>query len=294
MTMRNCADCFFVTYDGLPHGDPHDRALADYLRGKGIRADPAVWTDDSVDWASARACVIRSTWDYHLSPQRFLAWLDAVASQTTVYNDPSLIRWNSHKFYLRDLARDGVPIVPTVWLERGTTVSLDALRLENGWDELLLKPAYGASSTDVLHVATAPAERAAGQQHLERLLERQDVLVQPFLHTLAAYPERALIFVEGSYTHAVLKEPFQTALPSGEAGDAPPVDASPAEIAVAERAIACLPVRPLFCRVDLVRDGPSRGGNVCVLEFEVIEPTLFLTVSSASVAALGDALLRRL
>ncbi len=281
-------DCLFVTYDGLPNLDPHDRLVVERLRNHGVSVEAAVWTDTTVDWGSARLCVLRSTWDYHQCPERFIEWLNQTASQTMVRNQPSIVRWNAHKFYLRELAAKGVPIVPTVWLDRGEPVKIEQLLAVHGSSELIFKPAYGASSSEVRHVRNSQLERRRGQAQLDRLLDTQDVLVQPFLQTLELYPERALMFIDRSFTHAVSKTPYQRALPSGEAGDAPLVTAAEDERAVAVQAIASLPERPLFARVDIVRDDRHRP---CVLELELIEPTLFLSMHPPAVSALADAIL---
>jgi glutathione synthase/RimK-type ligase-like ATP-grasp enzyme len=286
-TIAGKVDCLFVTYAGLPRLDPHDRLVTQRLRERGISAGAAVWTDPSIDWSSATLCVLRSTWDYHQVPARFLGWLDQVASQAMVRNHPSIVRWNAHKFYLRDLAEKGVPIVPTSWLRRGATATIESLLAAHATEELIIKPAHGASSFDVLHVQRGSTAQRRGQAHLNRLLRAEDVLVQPFLRTLADYPERALMFIEGAFTHAVSKTPFQTALPSGEAGDAPLAEPTGEEVAIATRAIQSLPERPLFARVDLVRDEHQRP---CVLELELIEPTLFLGMHPPSVIALADAI----
>jgi glutathione synthase/RimK-type ligase-like ATP-grasp enzyme len=284
-------DCFFVTYDGLPDLDPHDRLVVTELAVRGVVVEPAVWTDASIDWGAARLCVVRSTWDYHAKHADFLRWLREVESKSAVRNHPAVIRWNSHKFYLRDLQKAGVPIVPTHWLNRGAATALEGIRSERGWSELIIKPAHGASSTDVLHVRASVEEVKRGQLHLERLLRDQDVLVQPFLTTLTHYPERALVFVDGAFTHAVEKTPYQKALPSGEAGPAPLVEATAQEIEVAMRAMETAAEPPLFCRVDLVRD---ERDAICVLELELIEPTLFLGEHAPAVGALADAVVRLL
>ncbi|MBV8149326.1 MAG: hypothetical protein JO092_09570, partial [Candidatus Eremiobacteraeota bacterium] len=85
-------DCLFVTYAGLPNLDPHDRLVVARLREQGVSAGAAVWSDPNVDWSRARLCVLRSTWDYHEAPDRFLDWLGRVAAQTTVRNQPEIVR----------------------------------------------------------------------------------------------------------------------------------------------------------------------------------------------------------
>lgn len=284
-------DVLLVTYAALPQLDSHDRLLLAALQVRGLSAHPAVWNDPSVDWGAARLCVLRSTWDYPYAHREFLRWLDRVARLTSVCNDPETIRWNAHKFYLRDLERAGVPVIPTAWLQRGGSVQLDELMNARGWNAVIIKPAYGGSSINVMQVKSIGQCRAGGQLHLDRLLHDQDVLIQPFLTTLDAYPERALMFVGRAYSHAVTKTPFQTALPNGEAGDAPLIDATPDEIAVARQAMRISPAEPLYARVDLVRDF---SGSICVMELELIEPTLFLAVYPPSITAFADAIAGRL
>lgn len=230
-------------------------------------------------------------WDYPYAHRAFLQWLDRVSAETTICNDPETVRWNAHKFYLRDLERAGIPIVPTAWLNAGETVALDRLMTTRQWNEVIIKPAYGGSSINVMAIDSFERARDEGQPHLEQLLHDQDVLVQPFLKTLAGYPERALMFIDGKYSHAVTKTPFQTALPTGEAGDAPLVEATAQEIMVAQRALSVSPQKTLYARVDLVRDDAER---ICVMELELIEPTLFLSVYQPSIAAFADAIAGRL
>lgn len=283
-------DCIFATYSALPDLDPHDRLVLEELRRRGLSAEAGIWDDPAVDWAAAWLCVVRSTWDYPKNHRAFLAWLDRVARLTMVCNDPETMSWNVHKFFLRDLEEAGVPIIPTAWLNRGEAVQLDELMAARRWNDIIIKPAYGGSSINVMHLTSPQNARDRGQRHLEHLLADQDVLVQPFLTSLAAYPERALMFIDGVYSHTVTKTPFQTALSNGEAGDAPIVEATAQEIAVATRALRVSPKPPMYARVDLVRD----ANQIRVMELELIEPTLFLAMHPPSIGAFADAIIARL
>jgi len=283
-------DCSFATYARLPGLDPDDLLVVQALRERGVGAQAGVWTDPDVDWGAARLCVIRSTWDY---PQRYVEferWLNRVEAVTAVRNPPDLVRWNAHKSYLRDLEAAGVPIVPTAWVVRGSAARLDEIAQQRGWTELIVKPAYGAATLDVLRVGLADDERAGGQRHLERLIGTGDALVQPFLTSVASYPERALVFIGGVYSHAVSKQPFQALRPAGEAGEAPVV-ATADEIVIATRAMRVVPGRTLYARVDLIRDEANAAR---VLELEVIEPSLFLGMHPPAVAAFADAIIAEL
>jgi hypothetical protein len=58
-------------------------------------------------------------------------------------NPPELLRWNSHKFYLKELESAGIAIVPTFWLNRGVEANLAELLDWLGWPEAVIKPAHG-------------------------------------------------------------------------------------------------------------------------------------------------------
>jgi glutathione synthase/RimK-type ligase-like ATP-grasp enzyme len=264
----------------LPELDPDDRLLSIELEELGVLVAAKVWNDPDVDWSDSHVCIIRSTWDYHKSHEAFASWIELVSEKTCLLNPAHILQWNCHKFYLRDLERRGISIVPTVWVERGSNVSLDDLFEREGWLEAVIKPAYGASADGVLRVGCKDLEREIGNLHLHRLLAEQDVLVQPYLSTVADYHERALVFIDGAYSHAVTKLPFMHANseiglrafhPAGTSGEKP-IRATKEEIAIAMRALGAVPSGHVYARVDLVRDASS----ILVLEVELIEPALYL------------------
>ncbi len=278
-------DCVLVTCEQVPALDPDDRMLARELRRRGLTVSIAVWSDPLVNWADARVCVLRSTWDYHRRYREFIAWVERAASATIVRNDPRLLRWNAHKRYLRELERAGVPVVPTVWLRRGARRSLTRLCAARGWGDVVVKPARGAAAHDVSLVRSDPAARALGQAQLELLLRAQDVLVQPYLEAVATYGERALIFLRGRYSHAVVKKPFDRVLAVCKAPSSF-AEATPQERDLAQRALAAVPSEPLYARVDLLQDDDGRPR---VSEVELIEPALYLSVYEPAQRALADA-----
>jgi len=96
-----------------------------------------------VDWSAFDACLIRTTWDYMERREAFVNWAERTARLTCLFNPPTIVRWNTHKAYLRELEQRGVPTVPTAWLPRGSTCDLGSLRRERGWSDLFIKPAVG-------------------------------------------------------------------------------------------------------------------------------------------------------
>jgi glutathione synthase/RimK-type ligase-like ATP-grasp enzyme len=191
---------------------------------------------------------------------------------------------------LYDLQRLGVPVVPTVWARRGERHTLAEIRHERGWHEVVLKPARGAASHDVAHVRADGDALSAGQARLDALLAAEDALIQPYLGSVASYGERALIFLGGRYSHTVVKKPFDRAF---LVGDDPSmmVAATSDEVAVASAAVAAVPGKPLYARVDLLQDD---DGRVCVSELELIEPGLYFAVHEPASAAFADLVEREL
>lgn len=266
-------DFTFVTYDGLSNLDPDDRLAVDALAKRGLQAVPAVWNDPSVDWSRAGICVIRSTWDYHLDYAGFLAWADRVAAVAPLWNPPHIVRWNSNKRYLEEIERRGAPIVPTAWLRAGERVDIGAFLRDRGWERAVIKPVVGLATRNVMMVESSADGLARAQAHADTLLAEQDVMVQPFLESVERYGERALVFIDGEYSHAARKIAFQPLAVAGEAGETPVV-AEPDEIAIAKN-VAAMVEGALYGRVDLVRDA---GGEPIVIEFELVEPSLFLSL----------------
>jgi glutathione synthase/RimK-type ligase-like ATP-grasp enzyme len=290
--------CLFATCEELPGFDPDDELAARALAELGVRVRPAVWTDASVDWGAADLCVLRSTWDYHRRPSEFARWIDDVARRTHLVNPPNVVRWNAHKFYLRDLQRSGVPVVPSEFLEQGSATDLSELLQRRNWQEAVLKPAHGASAHGVMHVRRDASQIREGDEYLQTLLRTGDAIVQPYLESIATHHERALTFIAGRYSHAVTKAPFmhanarlgdRAALPPGASGEIP-VTASGDEIGVAAQALHASPPGHVYARVDVVRDD---DGRPCILEVELIEPTLYLYAEPSAPARLARAIVER-
>jgi glutathione synthase/RimK-type ligase-like ATP-grasp enzyme len=290
--------CLFATCDELPGFDPDDQLAAFELEKLGVAVRPAVWSDPSVNWGAADLCVLRSTWDYHRRSDDFTRWIDDVSRRTQLINPAGIVRWNAHKFYLRELQRAGVAVVASEWLERGTPVDLAMLLQARGWGEAVVKPARGASAQGVVHVRRTPEGLAAGEAYLRDLLTHGDAIVQPYLESIATHHERALTFIGGAYSHAVTKAPFMHAharlgdragMPPGASGEVP-VEARDDELRLATAALRASPPGHVYARVDVVRDDE---GRLCVLEVELIEPTLYLYADRSAPARLARAIVER-
>jgi hypothetical protein len=77
--MTGTFDVAIATHAAMAAGSTDDRLLAEALVAAGASVRLAVWNAGSVDWSASRLTVIRSTWDYHLEPAAWFAWLAAAS-----------------------------------------------------------------------------------------------------------------------------------------------------------------------------------------------------------------------
>ncbi len=280
--LATCAD--------VPDLDEDARCLLDALRARGVDAGPAVWTDDEVDWAAADLVLVRTTWDYALQRERYLAWADRVEAVTTLLNPAGLLRWSTDKRYLDDLDAAGVPVVTTHFLDEDVAHPLLGV-------EHVVKPTVSAGSRDTHRLA--PGEEQRSRQAVRDILASgRTVMVQPYLAGVDEHGETALVHVEGVLSHTLRKGPLlapgQGAIEDLFAPEEMSLrEPSAAEVEVGARALAALPGdgTPLYARVDLL---PTADGPV-LLELELVEPSLFLDLlPEAATTRLADAVLARL
>src|SRR5436309_10507072 len=192
----------------LPTLNDDDRLLIPALAELGLGAVPAVWDSPDVCWEEFQGVLVRSCWDYHHRLEEFVAWVSRlVRAGVRGWNPPAVLRWNSHKSYLRDLAARGVSIVPTRWLERGGQADLARLLRDARWRNGVVKPAVSASATGTWRTSAATA--GADQSRIEELLRVGDVMVQPFIGEVRDPGEWSIIFFGGRFSHAVLKRPAE-------------------------------------------------------------------------------------
>ena len=255
-----------------------DDLLRVALRGLGVDVDAAVWDDPAVDWAAYDLVVVRSTWDYVERRDEFVAWAHAVPR---LENCARLVEWNTDKTYLRGLTEAGVPVVPTAWVTSPTPLT------DVGWDDVVVKPAVSAGARNTLHAKASDPE---AQALLDRIVASGVTgMVQPYLDSVEGYGERSLLFCEGTFTHAVRRNPALST-EGEERFAARPVEPTEAELEVARAVLAEVGRPLLYARVDVV---PGPDGDPLLIELEVTEPQLFLRHSEAGTARLADAVVAR-
>ena len=282
-----------ITGEEVPHLTENGQALLTELRERGLSAKPVLWTNSQIDWSTFDAALVRSCWEYHTRPDAFRNWLGFIEdADVALLNPADAIRWNIHKFYLRDLADEGVSILPTAWIEQSSDSALRAVLQANDWKEAVVKPAVGTSSAGIWR--TSLAEAPNHQQRFETLVSDGDVLVQEFASEITN-GERSLVFFGGSFSHASRNLPTVDdfrAHPS-YGGTTEPYDPPPKIVEQAadilQTAYSILGISPTdlpYARVD----GIERENTFLLMELELIEPYLSLNATGGALDAFADAI----
>jgi len=253
-----------VSCPALPKGDGDDDALFDALARDGVDVAWQVW-GGPVD---ADLAVLRAPWDYPERFDEFLTWCDTVPS---LANPAAVVRWNTDKSYLVELAGRGVPVVPTFLVRPGETP-----RWPDG--EFVVKPTVGAGSRG----AGRFTDHDLALEHLRAL--GKPALVQPYQSSVDSHGETALVFFAGEYSHSFHKGPMLR--PGGADSDnglylqeeLAGIEPSAAQLAlgtaVLDAAADLLSLSRtdfLYARVDVVE---GADGSPLLLELELTEPTL--------------------
>ena len=242
-----------ATCQTLPEVDVDEEPVMTALAAAGYDARLAAWDDPTVAWDAP--VLLRSTWNYSLHLDAYLAWIDRVA---VLWNPHAIVRWNVSKRYLLELAERGVAVVPTTLVPPGSRADVR--------EKVVIKPEIGAGSLDA-RVFT-PGEPGV-DDHVAHIHRRCAALVQPYVQSVHDYGERSLIWIDGELTHAIRKTPRFSGDSELVTGPFPIADD---ERAVADAALAPYKDQILYGRVDLARDA---GGRPMVMELELVEPSLF-------------------
>lgn len=266
----------FATAAEWPHLAAEDRSLVEPAAARGIVIEPVVWDDPDQDLdalAALDALVIRSCWDYHRKAPAFRAWIDRLESRgVRLLNPAPTLRWSLHKSYLLDLGRSGVTIPRTTMIPRGSSIDLATFLRRHELREVVLKPAIGLCGYDTYRVPGPSREE--DQRRLDSLLAMVDVLVQEFVPGILDLGESSLIFLDGDFSHAVLKLPAagEFRVQEEHGGRRTHLDPEPWVLVDAHRVLAAIPHPWRYARVD----GIAVDGRLMLMELEVIDPSFFL------------------
>lgn len=290
-----------ATFQDMPPDLGDDANVAAALAERGAAAERIPW-DADVEWARFDLVVIRSTWDYDHHHERFVKWADSIGER--LHNSPAIVRWNSDKRYLADLAAAGLPVIPTAFVAPGEeTPELVG--------EIVVKPTISGGGRDTGRFTESVYDRA--HQLIATVhASGRAAMIQPYQATVDHRGETAVVCLDGEPSHALRKgrvlAPDEVApvrhVPGGtgaaEIMYSPDLvgatTATAAELDLARRVMDDLATRfgqvPLYARVDMVADAQ---GNPMLMELEAIEPYLYLDQAGAgSVGRFAGAIFDRL
>lgn len=278
----------FVTSSVKPDFADDDIYVADCLTAAGTEVQPLPWDGDATEWNSFDLVVIRSCWNYHHHPEKFIRWIDQMEEQkVNMFNPLKIARWNLHKGYLKDLGSKGVPLPETIWLGKGTEASLSSIMSKKSWDKAVVKPAISATAFNTFLVDRSEAE--GKQAQFESLLKHADLLIQKFMEEVQTDGEWSLIFFNKTFSHAVIKRPagkdFRVQNDFG--GSATHTTPPPFVLTQAEHILTLIDEPLLYARVD----GIVSNNKFLLMELELIEPMLFLEGGNGAARLFADAMI---
>jgi glutathione synthase/RimK-type ligase-like ATP-grasp enzyme len=265
---------------------PNDLPLVEALRTAGLDPVAEVWTDPSVDWSAYDAVLLRTVWDYHRRYDEFTEWLAQLdKAGVPLLNDSGLVRWNGDKRYLLELRERGVAIVPS---QVAAGACLREVVSGLAGQEIVVKPTVGATA---LHTVRGVAGSAEFDQVLAELPELV-YLVQPFQPEIVDDGEWSLIFVDGEFTHAVIKRAAagDYRVQDDFGGTVTPTEPTPVVLEGARAALEAAGRRPAYARVD----GVVVNGRFLLMELELIEPELFFPQHPQAAHKLATAVVGRI
>ncbi len=260
-----------VTCADLPQLIPADQELIGLFAQKNAAAEAVVWNDKTVDWTQFDAVIMRSMWDYYLHAEAFGEWLDDLENKKIrTFNSSAILQANKHKFYLRDLERKGVKIIPTIFLPKTDNLDLSIMQ-EGAWKAAILKPAISAGSykTDFFE----PENWQNIEKNYRDLAKTTDLLLQTFVPEIQTEGEISLIFFNRKFSHSVVKLPKTGDFRVQSQFGGQYLVFSPDEklLETAAEIIACYEGELLYARVD----GVMQNGEFLLMEVEQIEPDLY-------------------
>lgn len=255
---------------------------AEALRRGGAEVEPIAWTAAG-DLSSFDLVLPLIVWGYHLDYARWLSLLErAEAQRWSMVNPPALLRWNSDKAYLAELAAAGIATVPTLAVEACSDADLEEARRHFGSEWLVIKPPVSASAWGTHLLGTS--------DDLPANSRGRPMIIQPLIEEIARTGEFSLMIFGGEFSHAVVKRPRRGdfRVQSHHGGVTLPCTPPAGAEALAKKALAAAPASASYARVDIIADDEGMLG---IMELELIEPALFLDYSPPSAELFTRAIL---
>ncbi len=274
--------------DAFEH-DVQIAALRAGLVGSGVGVVDIDWRAPLSELSAFPLALLGTAWDYTNHLPQFLAQLEALeAAGVTVCNPANVVRWNADKRYLAALADAGAVSIPTLWHDNAGETEVAAAFAHFGTDRVVVKRCVGAG-------AVGQFSFAKGDEVLSGWRMGQSAMIQPFLPAIQQEGEYSFIFIDGVFSHTLLKQAAagDYRIQSLYGGRETAITPATHDIDAASGIMAMLPFAqaPLYARIDMVR---GLDGVLAVIEAELIEPFLYPLQGPEFGNRLGQAVLARL
>lgn len=268
----------------------YDYMLDAPMSATGWQTEHVSWRDESIDWNKYAVVIVRSPWDYQQDAEGFLACLKRIDdSKAVLENSYSLMSWNLQKTYLKDLAANGVPIVPTLWLDAYQPDMVETAFAKFESSEVIVKPVVSANADFTYRIS--PSQVANIQAELIQVFADRALMLQPFLPAIVSPGEYSLFYFDHEYSHAILKTPKSSDFRVQEEHGGSLLSIQPTDemYFVAQKTLTALPDRALYARIDLI----ETGSGLAVMEVELIEPSLYFNMDDTAAQRFTDVFCRK-
>ncbi len=261
-----------LTCDAFPSLTDSDRKLIPELFAKGISTDIVIWDAYDVNLNKYDALIFRSTWDYFTKQQIFFDWIENLIQQNVkTLNSLKVIKKNAHKFYLQDLERSGINIIPSVFVPKAENVDLKSI-IPTEWEKVVIKPAVSAGSylTELFNSSEADLV----SRRYSKIIKDYDLILQRFIPEIQSHGEISMVFFDKMFSHAVIKTPkdgdFRIQSQFGGRYEAfIPTDYL---VSIGTDIVESIEDDLLYARVD----GVMIADEFYLMELELIEPDLYM------------------
>jgi len=245
------------------------KALAPAFEQRGLDLRVIDWEAEIEAFDGIELAMLGTAWNYQDKPEAFLTKLEQLESKgIVVCNSSEIVRWNSRKTYLQQLAEAGAPTIPTLWFEDPTAEDIRAAFDQFDCDKLVVKRQIGAGALgQQIHSRDDPPSADWSFGH--------KAMAQPFLASIQEDGELSFIFVEGELSHALRKRPAagEYRIQSLYGGIEQDLAPTPDQIAQAQGIMDALPFdAPLYGRIDMLKSDNER---LLLMEAELVEPYLY-------------------
>jgi glutathione synthase/RimK-type ligase-like ATP-grasp enzyme len=267
-----------LSCEKLPNLTQNDQLLIPAMAKVNIEATVVIWNDKTVNWSDFDYLIFRNTWDYFEKEAEFNLWLNQIEHLgIKTLNSIDIIKKNKHKFYLREMEKQGIKILPTVFIDKMDTLDIDKI-IPSHWKKVVIKPAFSAGSyqTEVFELKDI---RKINTDY-KKIASEKELLLQEFMPEIQTLGETSFIFFDKKFSHAVNKKPaagdFRIQVQFG--GQYTLVHPSAELIGKAQQIVNTFTGALLYARVD----GIVIDNELHLMEVECIEPDLYFNLSEGS------------